>query len=81
MSAKLQEGYRPAVQPQNLPKVSRFELLADGGYRLNPWEYAGMTFRIVGYDIELDAYSIKCIETGEYKEKDDGWLKQVTTKK
>lgn len=73
------------VQPEDLPRISVYELpYKDGGYRINPFEYGNKTYRIVGTTLaenEPATYSIKCVDTGEYKVKPEQWLKAITTKK
>jgi len=76
------------VQPEDLPRISVYELpYKNGGFKINPFEYRGQTYRIVGTtliyveDVQQATYSIKCVETGEYKEKPEQWLKAITTKK
>tara|TARA_R110001606_G_scaffold268674_1_gene417400 strand:+ start:505 stop:768 length:264 start_codon:yes stop_codon:yes gene_type:complete len=85
MAKKKNANLWEAVQPEDLPVISRFKLKYKGSFKLNPFEYAGRHYRIVGTTLgESDesetTYSIKCVETGEFKDKPESWLLAITKK-
>lgn len=83
---KKQFAFQIALQPHELPKISRHSIRqTGGGWKLNPFEYLGKTYRIVGTRIVDDdgnalaepEHSILCEETREYKWKSETFLKSV----
>ena len=64
--------------PENLPLIERVDLKnEDGSFKLNPFMLKGQKLRIVGYDSEAEAYSIKNETTGEFKWKDESFLNKA----
>jgi len=72
--------------PKKLPLIDRTEIIdSDGAYRLNPFRIGKLTYRIIGagQDEETGKFYqiIKCVETGEYKNKFDDWMLKAAKKK
>tara|TARA_R110000803_G_scaffold203818_1_gene269555 strand:+ start:514 stop:771 length:258 start_codon:yes stop_codon:yes gene_type:complete len=84
--AKKKAAQKPIIQPQDLPLIDRAELMDKfGSFRLNPFKAGKLTYRVVGTsrgeETEVWSYCIKCVETGEYKDKDHAWMLAAAKKK
>ncbi len=63
--------------PSKLPPIPSCQIWDGEKFSLRRFEYKGRTYRIVGYDITEDLHFVKCETTGEFKGKDEYWLRSV----
>ena len=63
--------------PSKLPAIPSYQIWDGEKFSLRKFEYKGRTYRIVGYDITENLHFVKCETTGEFKAKDESWLRSV----